>query len=90
MPASMLSFLVIILNPCHHYKSFECPSVTLNLPSSTLTVFNIYLTFVKARVRECDLFCLTQNSSLVKTAATIDILVFLETICFGDVLDGVI
>ena len=32
----------IILNPSHNYKASECSSVTLKLPSSTLTVFNIF------------------------------------------------
>ena len=34
--------IFIILNPSHNYNAFECSSVTLKLPSSTLTVFNIY------------------------------------------------
>ena len=32
----------IILYPSHNYKSFAWSSVTLKLPSFTLTVFNIY------------------------------------------------
>ena len=38
----ILDSISIILNSYHNYKAFECPSVTLTLPSSTLTVFNIY------------------------------------------------
>ena len=38
----ILDSISIILNPYHNYKAFECSSVTLKLPSSTLTVFNIY------------------------------------------------
>ena len=38
----ILDPISIILNPSHNYKAFACSSVTLELPSSTLTVFNIY------------------------------------------------
>ena len=38
----ILDSISIILNPSHNYKAFECSSVILKLPSSTLTVFNIY------------------------------------------------
>ena len=38
----ILNSISIILNPSHNYQAFECSSVTLKLPSSTLTVFNIY------------------------------------------------
>ena len=38
----ILDSISIILNSSHNYKAFECSSVTLKLPSSTLTVFNIH------------------------------------------------
>ena len=38
----ILDAISIILNPSYNYKSFESSSVKLNLPSSTITVFNIY------------------------------------------------
>ena len=38
----ILNSISIILHPPHNYKAFECSSVTLKLPSSILTVFNIY------------------------------------------------
>ena len=38
----ILDSISIILNPSHNDKSFEHPSVTFKLPSSTLVVFNNY------------------------------------------------
>ena len=38
----ILDSIFIILNPTHIYKGFQCSSLSLKLPSSTLTVFNIY------------------------------------------------
>ena len=38
----ILDSISITLHQHHNYKAFECSSVTLKLPSSTLTVFNIY------------------------------------------------
>ena len=38
----ILDSISIILNPSHNYKAFECSSLTLTLPFSTLTIFNVY------------------------------------------------
>ena len=66
----ILDSICIIFNPCHNYKSFECSSVTLKLPSSTFTVSNIYRRPTSSKYSETLSVFLDEFQTFLSSAAT--------------------
>ena len=66
----ILDSISIILNPSHNYKAFECSSLTLKLPSSTLTVFNIYRLLTSSKYSQLISVFLYEFQTFLSSAAT--------------------
>ena len=66
----MLDSISIILHPPHNYKDFECSSVTPKLPSSTLTVFNIYRPSTSSKYAQPISVFLDEFQTFLSSAAT--------------------
>ena len=76
----ILDSISIILNPSHNYKAFQCSSVTLKLPSSTLTIFNIYCPPTSSKYAQPISVFLDEFQTFLSSAATTN-----EFIITGDV-----
>ena len=66
----ILDSISIILHPPHNYKAFECSSVTLKLPSSTLTVLNIYCPPTSSKYAQPISVFLDEFQTFLSSAAT--------------------
>ena len=66
----ILDSISIILYLPHNYKTVECSSVTVKLPSSTLTVFNIYRSLTSSKYTQPISVFLDEFQTFLSSAAT--------------------